>query len=167
MTVISHYLLLLSMQAPEYQIDVIWKTKAGQGVKICFLILIHLNLILISKQLVCGDLNVFSTAGEGKYFLWRRRKTEKEKEENFWRSKLIFLRRRRKRRGRTYLEKEIIWRWTIYFLPRRIFCKSCIFVIPVDPVIPVTFVTFRPSPQNQIWSPARRFWVRLVPPKSP
>ena len=47
--------------------------------------------------------NIF---GEGD-FLWRRRKTEKEKEENIWRREIFHLRRR----GRTEKKKEeMLWR---------------------------------------------------------
>ena len=45
------------------------------------------------KYCFIGEEKEVKIFGEGKYFLRRRKKTEKEKEENIWRSKILFLHR--------------------------------------------------------------------------
>ena len=53
------------------------------------------NIWRLGEKKYCfrGEEKEVKIFGEGKYFLRRRKKTEKEKEENIWRSKILFLHR--------------------------------------------------------------------------
>ena len=62
-----------------------------------------------------------------KVFLWRRIKTEKEKEENIWRRQIYFLRRRRKSEKE---KEENILKRQIYLTH---FTTLCTDLVHVDP----------------------------------